>query len=314
MSFIRAVVVDPAKEGRLTLQNVASPTAGPSEALVRVSAFSLNLGEVRRSLTADAGWRPGWDFAGTIEQQAADGSGPRTGSRVVGMLASGAWAELIAAPTHILAELPESVTFAQASTLPVAGLTALRSLAKGGLLIGHKVLVTGASGGVGHLACELASYAGAEVVAVVRSPERKAAVLQTGVQQVVVGDDLAGARQFGPYHLILDGVGGKVLGQALGMLLASGICVNFGASEAAEVTFDLHNFFRIGGPSLYGLFLFDELSHYPGAEDLGILSRLIARGHLHPQITVESSWTEVADIAQRLFKRQIAGKAVLHIS
>ncbi len=314
MSSIRAIVVDPSKEGRLTIQNVESPTTGPAEALVRVSAFSLNLGEVKRSTTAEAGWRPGWDFAGTVERSAADGSGPRTGSRVVGMLPAGAWAEQIAAPTHILAELPAIVTFAQAATLPVAGLTALRALGKGGLLIGHKVLVTGASGGVGHLACELASYAGADVVGVVRRPERKAAVLQTGVHQVVVGDDIEGARQFGPYHLIIDGVGGKVLGQALSMLTSGGMCVNFGISKSAEVTFDLRNFFPIGGPSLYGLYLFNELSHHPGAEDLGILSRLIAQGHLHPQIDVEDSWTQIAAITQRLLHRQITGKAVLHIS
>src|SRR5689334_25030610 len=145
----RAVVVDPAAPGRLTIASVPDPTPDRSEAVVRVRAISLNRGEVRRAGMAAAGWRPGWDFAGEVERAAADGSGPRAGSRVVGMLGEGAWAERVAVPTHALAELPDKVTFSQAATLPVAGLTALYAMAKGGLLVGKRVLVTGATGGVG---------------------------------------------------------------------------------------------------------------------------------------------------------------------
>ena len=76
MEQIRAVVVDTNAEERLVVQNVPAPSPSPSEALVRVAAISLNLGEVRRSMTADTGWRPGWDLAGTVEKAAADGSGP----------------------------------------------------------------------------------------------------------------------------------------------------------------------------------------------------------------------------------------------
>ena len=74
-----------------------------------------------------AGERPGWDLAGTVIQQAANGTGPRVGSRVAGIVNRGAWAEQVAVPTNRLAELPASVTFAQAATLPTAGLTALPS-------------------------------------------------------------------------------------------------------------------------------------------------------------------------------------------
>src|SRR5256886_17611566 len=98
---------------------------------------------------AVAGWRPGWDLAGELERAAADGSGPRVGARVVGLLPEGAWAERVAAPTHALAALPDKVTFAQAATLPVARLTALYALSKRGPLLGRRVLATGATGGVG---------------------------------------------------------------------------------------------------------------------------------------------------------------------
>jgi NADPH:quinone reductase-like Zn-dependent oxidoreductase len=108
MSKIRAVVVDPNVPGRLALHEVDAPTPAPNEVVVRVSAISLNRGEVRRSTTADAAWRPGWDLAGTIQTPAADGSSPPQESRVVGLLRSGAWAELVSVPSNAIAVLPPS--------------------------------------------------------------------------------------------------------------------------------------------------------------------------------------------------------------
>ncbi len=313
MSSVRAVVVDPNAPGRLTLQEVNAPSPTPSQALVRVSAVSLNLGEVRRSASAEAGWRPGWDLAGVVEQQAADSSGPRKGARVVGTVGSGAWAELVAVPTNNLGELPEGVTFAQASTLPIAGLTALRALQKGGLLLERNVLITGASGGVGHFACQLAHHAGAHVVGGVRRQERVQAVKELGANRVVVGDDLETAREFGPYNLILDSVGGQSLANALTMLAQDGVCVNFGTSNGYEVTFDARQFYGTGGASLYGFIIFHELARRPGAEDLTSLAQMIADGKLHPQIDVEESWTKIGEVAQQLQNRRITGKAVLRV-
>ena len=92
-----------------------------------------------------AGARPGWDFAGVVEGGAADGSGPPPGTRVVGLLPSGAWAERVRAAGDWLAPLPDGVSDAQAACLPVAGLTALHALRQGGLLLGRKVLIDGAT-------------------------------------------------------------------------------------------------------------------------------------------------------------------------
>ena len=113
MRVTRAVVVDPDAPGRLVIRPVAEPTPLPNESLVRVRAISLNRGEVRRSGMAAAGWRPGWDLAGEVERAAADGSGPRAGARVVGVLLEGAWAERVAVATNALAELPDKVTFSR---------------------------------------------------------------------------------------------------------------------------------------------------------------------------------------------------------
>ena len=90
MPKTRAVVVDPSHTDRLTLQQVELPPALPSDVTLRVTAVSLNRGEVNRALSQSvAGARPGWDFVGVIEEAAADGSGPPSGTRVVGMLAAG---------------------------------------------------------------------------------------------------------------------------------------------------------------------------------------------------------------------------------
>ena len=164
MPTTRAVVVDPATSEHLVIREFPYPQPLPSQAVVKVHAISLNRGEVRYSMTAPAGRRPGWDFAGVVEKAAADGTGPKAGTRVVGMLNVASWAEYIAAPTNAVAEIPENVSFAQASTLPVAGLTALHSLYKGGFLLHRPILITGATGGTGDFACQLARLAGTIVV------------------------------------------------------------------------------------------------------------------------------------------------------
>ena len=240
------------------------------------------------------GWRPGWDFAGIVETAAGDGSGPEAGTRVVGILPSGAWAERVNCRSHAVAVLPEVVSDAQAATLPVAGLTALHALRQGGLLLGRKVLVDGASGGVGHLACQLAGAAGAFVWGHVRLDEHRAAVRD--LQKALLRR------------------GRTALGAALGMLQPNGTCVVFGVSAASTATIESREFFATGGTRLYGLTLFHELMSVERAGiGLRLLAELIAADKLWPQVAVEAQWSEIGAIAQRLIDRDFTGKAVLHI-
>jgi len=314
MEQVRAVVVGPDAAGRLAIKSSPMRAALPSQALVRVKAISLNLGEVRRALTmAEPGWRPGWDLAGVVEQPAADHSGPPAGARVVGFLPAGAWAEAVAVPTNALAQLPDNVSFAQAATLPVAGLTALYSLEQHGAVIGRRVLVTGASGGVGHLAVELANRAGALVVASVRRPEREKHARSAGAHEVVVGEDPSAAARFGPYDLILESLGGNSLRAAMKMIAPGGMCVLYGVSAASESSFDAATFMRTGGASLYGFILFHEIPHRPAAQGLARLVEMVAGGRLHPQIELEAPFEAIAEVANKLYARGIAGKAVLHL-
>jgi NADPH:quinone reductase len=313
---VRAVVVDRSSPEGLAVKPDELLPAGPADVTVRVTAISLNRGEVRRAITqGEPGARPGWDFAGTVEEAAADGSGPPIGTRVVGILPAGAWAERVRAASDAVAPLPDSVSDAQAATLPVAGLTALHALRQGGLLLGRKVLIDGASGGVGHLACQLAAASGAEVYGQVRREEFRSIIAEYCGDRVVLGADLHAAAPSGPFHLILDSVGGSALSAALSMLAPGGTCVHFGVSEGGTSTFESRNLFMTGGAKLYGLTLFYELRRVePASVGLALLAGLIARGTLRPHIAVEAPWTEIGSIARRLLDRAFAGKAVLHVA
>jgi NADPH:quinone reductase-like Zn-dependent oxidoreductase len=224
------------------------------------------------------------------------------------VLLEGAWAERLAVPTNALAELPDKVTFSQAATFPVAGLTALHALAKGGLLLARRVLVTGATGGVGDFAVQLARLAGAQVTATVRRADQEPAVRQLGAAAVIVGDEIPPTPKYG---LIIDSVGGRTLGSALAALERAGVCVTLGVSASAQVTFDAREFFVAGRTTLYGLYLFTELLAEPASVGLRRLSDLVAAGQLAPHISVERPWTDIGRVAEDLMARRFPGKAVL---
>lgn len=313
MDKMRAAVVDHNAPGHVALQAVDVPKPAPYEALVKVQAVSLNLGEVRWAQSREPGGTIGWDLAGTIVQAATDGSGPKAGARVVGFLSTGAWAEFAAVPTNALAELPDSVAFEQASTLPVAGLTALYVLEHGTGLLGRNVLVTGANGGVGLYACQIAKLMGTRVVAQIRREEYRELVQKNGANQIVISEDGGAACDFGPYKLIAESVGGKVLGNCLSMLDKDGICVSFGTSSGHEVAFDASRFYATGRASLYGFILFNELGREPASVGLTRLAGLMDEGRIRATITVEESWSQIGEVAHDLLERKIPGKAVLTI-
>ena len=137
------------RDGILHLADVPEPELAADQILVQVHAISLNRGEVRGIARAAEGAIPGWDIAGSVLEPAQLGASPAKGTRVAAMLDTGGWAERVAVPVARAAIIPDGVGFDVAATLPVAGLTALRALQLGAPLKGARVLVTGASGGVG---------------------------------------------------------------------------------------------------------------------------------------------------------------------
>lgn len=310
---MRAALIDPTATGHLAVTEVADPAPSPSQAVVQVKAVSLNLGEVRRTRREAAGTHLGWDLAGVVAQAAADGTGPPEGSRVVGIVRSGSWADRAAVETRMMAVLPDEASFAAAAALPVAGLTALYALEQGGQLLGRRVLVTGASGGVGLFAIQLAKLSGATVTALIRREGQRDLVRGAGADHVVCGERATGAAEYGPFHCILDSVGGDVLADSLQCVERGGVVVNFGVSAGETAKIDVRDFFRVGRARLYGLYLFTEFGRRSACDGLGVLAGLIATGALDPNIAAEGPFEEIGVLADRLFNRKISGKAIVHI-
>jgi len=314
---MQAIVIDPQSPQRVGFRSVEPPAPRATEALVRVKAISLNRGEVVYRVHGEAGTRLGWDLAGVVEQPAAERPGPARGARVVGLLRSGAWAEQAAVPVNALAELGPSVTYAQAAALPTAGLTALAAIGHGGSLLARTVLVTGASGGLGLIACRLASLAGAWVIGQVRQPQSALLAQEAGADHVVVGENIAATEPFGPYHLIIEQLGGQALAEAMTQLAPGGTCISAGVSTGPAgygVPVDMARMRRAPGACLHILNLYHELEREPASLGLQRLVRLAGDGKLTPHLSAEADWREIGQVAQALLDRQFQGKAVLHIS
>ncbi len=290
-------------------RELPEPQPAADEALIGVRAFSLNRGELRSFRNAEAGWVPGQDVSGQVLQAAEDGSGPPAGARVVALMDEHGWAERAAVPTHRIAVLPDNVTFSDAATLPVAGLTALRTLRFGGNLLGLRVLITGAAGGVGHFAVQLAARSGARVTGVVGRPERAAAIKELGARNVTVGID--GAQ--GKFALVLESAGGDSLPKAIRMLEPKGTLVLFGNSSAQQSTIGFADFAGAQNARLQSFFSFTAEPEERFAPDLALLVSLVADGLLKPQIGIERNWDQIAQTAEDLRERRVQGKAVLLI-
>ena len=152
----------------------------------------------------------------------------------------------------------------RAATLPIAGLTALYALERGGPLLGRSVLTTGASGGVGQFACQPVRHGGAaRVVGVVRFVAHAEEARAAGAQEVVVGEDNAGAARFGPYDVILDSLGGASLASALPLVAEGGTCIAFGTTGGGESTIRVWDLCGRGRVTLYGFLINYEVKHKP---------------------------------------------------
>jgi NADPH:quinone reductase len=291
----------------VALSEVPEPDPAPDEAVLGVRAVSLNRGELALLAIRPDGWRPGQDVGGVVLRPAADGTGPPEGTGVVAWVDQAGWAERVAAPTNRLVELPETVAVEAAATVPVAGLTALRTLRIGGQLIGQRVLVTGAAGGVGRFAVQIAAMMGAEVVAVARNAERATGLGDLGAAEIV--HDVRSAA--GPFDLVLESAGGPSLSAAVDRLSGDGVLVMYGNSskEPTEIRFE-----AVPVSSRVQAFRVYESGEPPTfRSDLGRLVSLLATGRLQAQIGWEASWRDAAAALEGLRERRVNGKAILRV-
>ena len=292
------------RSGELVLdETLPEPDPRADELVLDVRAYAVNRGELALLAQRTDGWRPGQDVAGVVAQAAADGSGPPEGARVVAIVDGAGWSERVAVPTRHAAELPAAIAFEQAATLPIAGLTALRALRVGGDLLGRHVLVTGATGGVGQFAVQLAVAAGARVTAQVSSLDREPEARELGAEAVVVVLD--GDERF---DFVCDGIAGPLLRDAVRRLVPHGIAVTYGAL-GGPFELSLGDFAQARNAKVMGLF-HDVPQETKGA-DLGVLARLVADGRLRPLLGLVEDWTRTAVVLDALRERRVRGKAAL---
>lgn len=229
----------------LRVEDIATPTPAANEVLVRVRAASLNPldckirgGELRFvPLFARPPRGSGCDFAGEIVAVGGGMTRHFVGEHVFGSLSpfgrDGSFAEYVSVAAYKLATIPDGIGFAAAAALPLAGGTALQALEDHArVTAGHRVLVTGAAGGVGHFAVQLAKHAGAHVVAVCSGPNIEF-VRALGADDAIDYAREDFAARGGTYEVIFDAACASDYHRCRALLAPDGIYLNTGGSYGA---------------------------------------------------------------------------------
>jgi NADPH2:quinone reductase len=245
---MNAVVIE---GGRLVWRQKPDPVPGPTELLVAVRAAGVNgadLAQLGGHYPAPPGAPvdvPGLELAGEVIAIGERVTRFGTGDRVMALVGGGGQAELAAADeAHTLA-VPGDLSWPEAGGFPEAVFTAYDALfLQAGVTMGERLLVTGAAGGVGTAAVQLAASAGAFVVASVRDEVRRTTVAQLGAAAVV---DPAEAADRGPYDVVLELVGAGSLAAVLPQLATGGRAVVIGVGGGARLDLDLRQLMRVRG-------------------------------------------------------------------
>jgi NADPH2:quinone reductase len=303
IKVMRALVVDPAAPAGLRLGEAPDPVPGPGQVLVDVRHTSLNYGEAASAANQEPGTVLGWDASGIVAEPAADGTGPAAGTAVVSFGAAGGWAQRRAVSVGELAVVPDTVDLGRAAALPVAGVTALRALRAAGSLLGRRVLVTGAAGGVGAFAVQLAAIGGAQVIASVGSRSRGEGLTELGARQVVVGLDTVSE----PVDVVIENVGGHHLVRAFELLAPGGSLQSIGGTSGEPSAFPPYA--TVGPPKSLNAFTAGDLF----GSDLAYLLALLAAGKLRAEVGWQGPWQDAPKAVAALLSRQIRGKAILDV-
>jgi NADPH2:quinone reductase len=274
-----------------------------------MEAASVNRGEIRSAAKQPPGTVIGWDVAGTV---AALGEGVTTfdvGERVVGLSAGGgSFAERVVVPAEWTAPLPSACDFVTAATLPVAGLTAAGILRLARTHAGDRVLVTGAAGGVGRFALQLALQTSATVTGQAASEERAASVRETGAAALVHPGD--GSPVDGEFDVVLDGIGGPMVGPLLTATARNGRVVVYGNSADAESTFRVETFYG-KGVTIYGFRVFTSVPPAQGVKDMATLADQAASGALAIKVQATAPLADALPLIADLYARKVTGKVVI---
>lgn len=306
----------------LALEEIDRPTVGEDQVLIRMRAASLNgydwhmlrgkpyLVRLRSGLRRPRNVVPGVDIAGTVEAVGANATRFAPGDEVFGP-ANGAFAEYAAAGESNYAIKPKSVSFEHAAALPMAATTALQALRdKGQVEAGQKVMIVGASGGVGTFAVQIAKAFGAKVTAVCSSGNVDTAKA-IGADRVIdyTKQDFAAA---GDRHdLIIYVNGRRSLADGRSLLAPAGRLVVVGGEIRGNWIGPLLSAFKPTAASLFRTQkMLPMLAHYQAA-DLAYVAELTATGQVTPVIDRTYPLNDVAEALRYLGEGHARGKIVI---
>lgn len=311
---------------RPLLGELPDPVAGPGEVLLEVHAAGLNradLLQLRGLYPPPEGESaiPGLECAGVVAGLGAGVVGWAAGERAMALLAGGGQAERAAVPAGQLLRLPPELTSIEGAAIPEAGVTAWTNLVvEGGLVAGESVVVTGANGGVGSFAVQLARELGARVIAAGRSRERLAPLADLGAAELVLLDETLpeAVRDATGGHgadLVLDLVGGPHLPALIAALAPRGRLVVVGVTAGARAELDLAAVLR-RRLRLIG----SVLRSRPRAEKARLVADFgafalprLADGRLRPVVDRVLPLSEIADAYAALERGGLCGKIVVEI-
>ena len=304
---------------------VAVPQPAGGQVLVRVHAAGLDRGVwhimaglpyLVRPMFGPRSPRqpvPGSDVAGTVVALGAGVSGFDVGDSVFG-IAKGSFADYAVADAAALARIPAGVSYGEASAVPVSGLTALQAVREhAGVQPGQRVLVLGASGGVGGYAVQIAAAAGAEVVGVA-SAGKADFVRSLGAVRVIDYATTDVTDLPDRYDAVIDVNGRLPVGRLVRILTPTGVLVIVGGEDGGRLTGGLHRQF---GARIRSAFTRRRLGFFISSESgsgLRELARLIEAGAVRSTVDTARPLSEVRDAIDDLTAGRITGKAVLHVA
>ena len=304
-----ALVADPSASPALTLADVPEPSARPGQLVVRMEASSINRGEIRTAGGQPPGKAIGWDVVGTVVALGDGVTEFQVGQRVLSLATTGgAFAELVALPAEWTTPLPSSADTVLAATLPVAGVTAVNVLRLARVHAGDRVLISGAAGGVGLLAVQLALDAKATVTGQVSSERRAATVRELGAEALIHPGD--GSPVDGEFDVVLDSIGGPMFAPLLRTAALRGRVVVFGNSADAESTFRVEDFYT-KAVTIYGFRVFQSVPPEQGVRDLAALADQVAAGQLKIFVQATAPLAEALPLIRDLYDRKVTGKVVI---
>jgi len=308
----------------LYLEEIDPPQMGDDDVLVRVRAASINhadwvyvsgtplIARLAFGVRAPKAIVRGKDIAGVVERIGANVTAFRPGDEVYGQVEAGAFAEYVCAPTALLARKPVNLSFEQAATVPLSGMTALLGLRDvGAVKSGQRVLINGASGGVGTFAVQIAKSLGAEVTAVCSA--RNAALARTlGADHVIdytTTDFTLGTDR---YDVIFDSIGNHTLGALRRVLVPKGTLVLSNGTGGRV----LGPMGRILRSVALGPFVSQKLALISSKRSnatLGELRDLVEAGHVTPAIDRTYPLTEVAAAMRYFVDEHARGKIAISL-